>query len=126
MVKKILAILLLLVYTAASSGTVMSAHFCMGELAGVSIGEKEQDACGYCGMDDAGCCHDVLEVVKLDDSQMLKTSSVVLDDIFLSFAQPVNFFPLEIPLDRKETLKYISPLKYGDPPIYLRNCVFRI
>ena len=124
--KKILAILLLLVYTAASSGTVMSAHFCMGELAGVSIGEKEQDACGYCGMDDAGCCHDLLQVVKLDDSQMLKTSSVVLENNLLSLAQTVDFFPIEIPLDRKENIKCISPLKYGDPPIYLRNCVFRI
>jgi hypothetical protein len=125
-VKKILAILLLLVYTAASSGTVMSAHFCMGELAGVSIGEKEQDACGYCGMDDAGCCHDLLQVVKLDDSQMLKTSSVVLENNLLSLAQTVDFFPLEILLERKENIKCISPLKYGDPPIYLRNCVFRI
>jgi hypothetical protein len=125
-VKKILAILLLLVYTAASSGTVMSAHFCMGELAGVSIGEKEQDACGYCGMDDAGCCHDLLQVVKLDDSQMLKTSSVVLENNLLSLAQTVDFFRLEIIFDRKEKIKCISPLKYGDPPIYLRNCVFRI
>ena len=124
--KKILAILLLLVYTAASSGTVMSAHFCMGELAGVSIGEKEQDACGYCGMDDAGCCHDLLQLVKLDDSQMLKTSSVVLENNLLTLAQTVDFFPLEILLERKENIKCISPLKYGDPPIYLRNCVFRI
>ena len=124
--KKILAILLLLVYTAASSGTVMSAHFCMGELAGVSIGEKEQDACGYCGMDDAGCCHDLLQVVKLDYSQMLKTSSVVLENNLLSLAQTVDFFRLEIIFDRNEKIKCISPLKYGDPPIYLRNCVFRI
>ena len=115
-----------MVYTAASSGTVMSAHFCMGELAGVSIGEKEQDACGYCGMDDAGCCHDLLQVVKLDDSQMLKTSSVVLENNLLSLAQTVDFFRLEIIFDRKEKIKCISPLKYGDPPIYLRNCVFRI
>jgi hypothetical protein len=125
-VKKILAILLLLVYTAASSGTVMSAHFCMGELAGVSIGEKEQDACGYCGMDDAGCCHDLLQVVKLDDSQMLKTSTVVLENNLLSLAQTVDFFRLEIIFDRNEKIKCISPLKYGDHPIYLRNCVFRI
>ena len=124
--KKILSILLLLVYTAASSGTVMSAHFCMGELAGVSIGEKEQDACGYCGMDDAGCCHDLLQVVKLDDSQMLKTSSVVIEDTFLPLTQKLSFHSTEVLFDRKETIKCITPFKYGDPPIYLRNCVFRI
>ena len=124
--KKILAILLLLVYTAASSGTVMSAHFCMGELAGISIGEKEQEACGYCGMNDAGCCHDLLQVVKLDDSQMLKTSSVLIEDNFLSLTQNINFYSPEILFNRKERIKCIEPSKYGDPPIYIRNCVFRI
>ena len=124
--KKILAILLLLVYTAASSGTVMSAHFCMGELAGVSIGEKEQDACGYCGMDDAGCCHDLLQVVKLDDGQMLKTSSVLIEDKFLSVLTPLDVYSTEIIGYRNKQFKPISPSKYGGPPIYLRNCIFRI
>ena len=126
MVKKILAILLLLVYTAASSGTVMSAHFCMGELAGVSIGEKEHEACGYCGMEDAGCCHDLLQVVKLDDSQMLKTSSVLFEDSFVLLTPNIDPRSPEILFVRKEKIKCITPLKFGDPPIYLRNCVFRI
>lgn len=124
--KRILAILLLLVYTAASSGTVMSAHFCMGELAGISIGEKEQDACGYCGMDDAGCCHNLLQVVKLDDGQMLKTSSVLIENNFLPLTQKLSFRSPEILFDRKETIQCVSPSKYGGPPIYLRNCIFRI
>lgn len=104
----------------------MSAHFCMGELAGISIGEKEQDACGYCGMDDAGCCHDLLQVVKLDDGQMLKTSSVLIENNFLPLTQKLCFRSTEIQFDRKETIQCVSPSKYGGPPIYLRNCIFRI
>ena len=80
--KKLLSIFLLLIYTATSSGTVMSAHFCMGELAGISIGEKQQEACGYCGMEDAGCCHDLLQVVKLDNSQLEKTSTFSVENNF--------------------------------------------
>ena len=124
--KKLLSIFLLLIYTATSSGTVMSAHFCMGELAGISIGEKQQEACGYCGMEDAGCCHDLLQVVKLDNSQLEKTSTFSVENKFL--------FPLEIPhLFSKENffrtssvLHVNSSIKLGGPPVYLRNCVFRI
>jgi len=44
----------------------------MGELAGISIGEKQQEQCGYCGMEDAGCCHDLLQIVKLDGKSTRK------------------------------------------------------
>ena len=85
--KKLFSILLLLVYTAASSGTVMSAHFCMGELAGITIGEKQEKACGFCGMEDAGCCHDVSKVVKLDNSQLQKTPTLTIGQFILPLVQ---------------------------------------
>ena len=126
MVKKLLAILLLLVYTAASSGTVMSTHFCMGEFAGISIGEKQQEQCGYCGMEDAGCCHDLLQVVKLDGSQLEKASSVTFDNKFSAYT-PIPTLPILFFFNgEKNNLSQNSSTVLGGPPIYLRNCVFRI
>lgn len=124
--KKLLAILLLLVYTAASSGTVMSTHFCMGEFAGISIGEKQQDQCGYCGMEDAGCCHDLMQVVKIDDSQLVKASSVNLD--YNHVVPPAKqTFPIVILFKQdKNKINQRSFIDPGGPPVYLRNCVFRI
>ena len=124
--KKLLAIFLLLVYTAASSGTVMSAHFCMGELAGISIGEKQQEQCGYCGMEDAGCCHDLLQIVKLDGSQLEKSASVSLDYKFVVPQPTPNFTIVQLYGISNDDLnsRFITIL--GSPPIYLRNCVFRI
>jgi hypothetical protein len=125
-VKKLLVILLLLVYTAASSGTVMSAHFCMGELAGISIGEKQQDQCDYCGMEDAGCCHDLLQVVKIDGSQLVKASSVTFD-YKLSEHTPTPAFPIVVFFSRQKNKLSQSYFTVPDgPPIFLRNCVFRI
>jgi hypothetical protein len=125
-VKKFLSIILLLIYTATSSGTVMSAHFCMGELAGISIGEKEQEACGYCGMEDAGCCHDLLQVVKLDNSQLEKTSNFSVENN-LSLKVEIPTLQFKENLFRNSTGLYvISSIKLGGPPNYLRNCVFRI
>jgi hypothetical protein len=125
-VKKLLAILLLLVYTAASSGTVMSTHFCMGEFAGISIGEKQQDQCGYCGMEDAGCCHDLMQVVKIGDSQLVKASSVTFDYKYL--VHPTKHtFPIVILFKQdKNKFSQRSFIDPGGPPVYLRNCVFRI
>ena len=124
--KKLLAILLLLVYTAASSGTVMSTHFCMGEFAGISIGEKQQEECGYCGMEDAGCCHDLLQVVKIDDSQLVKASSVTFDYKFFALT-PTTALPILLLFKgERNILISRSSIDPGGPPIYLRNCVFRI
>jgi len=125
-VKKLLSIFLLLVYTAASSGTVMSAHFCMGELAAITIGEKQEKACGYCGMEDAGCCHDLSKVVKLDNSQLQKTPTLtfvqfILLPIQVHYQTPSNLSLLKLPQKCLISGKYI-----GGPPLYLRNSVFRI
>jgi hypothetical protein len=126
-VKKLLAILLLFVYTAASSGTVMSAHFCMGELAGISIGEKQQEQCGYCGMEDAGCCHDLLQIVKIDDSQLVKASSVSFEYKFVTLNLSPNFLiDLQYDGDNNNLNSFSSAHFDGGPPIYIRNCVYRI
>ncbi len=104
----------------------MNAHFCMGEFAGISIGEKEHQACGYCGMEDAGCCHDLLQVVKIDDSQLQKTATISLDhNFFIAETAPVFVFNNNS-LYFNEAQLIVLPLYLGDPPVYLRNCVFRI
>ena len=124
--KKILAILLMTVYTAASSGTVMSAHFCMGELAGLSIGENQQEQCGYCGMQDAGCCHDELQIVKIDGSQLVKVTTVSLDNKFSPYTR-IIIFPRQRSFDggKQRIIYSFSPFSEG-PPIFIQNCVFRI
>ena len=124
--KKLFSILLLLIYTAASSGTVMSTHFCMGEFAGISIGENQQEQCGYCGMEDAGCCHDLLQVVKLDGSQLEKASTVTFDYKFSDRTTTPTFPVFIFFSSEKNKLRQSFSTDPDGPPIYLRNCVFRI
>lgn len=124
--KKLLSIFLLLVFTAASSGTVMSAHFCMGELAAISIGEKQEKACGYCGMEDAGCCHDLSKIVKLDNSQLQKTPTITIGQ-FIFIPLQVNYqSPSNLSFSTLPKQSHISGKYIGGPPLYLRNSVFRI
>ena len=65
--KKILAILLSVFYLAVTSGVAMTVHYCMGEVAAVGIGHNETDRCGDCGMENSGCCHDDIKIVKVSD-----------------------------------------------------------
>lgn len=104
----------------------MNAHFCMGEFAGISIGEKQQEACGYCGMEDAGCCHDLQQVIKIDNSQLQKTTTISLDSYLYTTLETSIIQEVYAELDKYKSLALSSPHYLGNPPVYLRNCVFRI
>ena len=126
MVKKILSILLFLVYTAASSGTVISAHYCMGDLAAVSIGEQESDGCEFCGMEDKGCCHDFPQVIKIDNTA-LESQVIPLVDFHPSWAiVPVTFSSDGINKRVPQHTSIFSPRYFIPPPQYLLHCNFRI
>lgn len=72
--KKLFTIFLALTYLLVSSGIVVNTHYCMGKLAGVSYQSPADSHCGLCGMDNTGCCHNDLKLVKLDDSHKFTSS----------------------------------------------------
>ena len=125
--KRIIVILLLMIHAAASSGTVISLHYCMDSFASVSIGHKEKKGCDLCGMDNRGCCHDDVKVIKLDNSQYLQTSThsfpnhteVVFNDASFLIAHPISHLP------SADYGLHTSSFREG-PPLFLMNCNFRI
>jgi len=90
--KKLLAISLAVVYLAISSGVVVNIHYCMGEIAEVALGHKSSDKCGKCGMENEGCCHDDVKVVKIQDSQSLTSLPAdIVKAEFLAESYPAIF-----------------------------------
>ncbi len=127
--KKILSILLLLIYTTASSGTALSTHYCMGDIADISFGAPEDsDKCGTCGMEDMGCCHDESTIIKIDHSALQKTSSAYPDLKFPESLRPVFVVKdFSIPSSLLSGYSQNSwKAQEGQPPTYLLHCVFRI
>jgi len=118
--------MLLFVHTAASSGTVLSLHYCMGDFASVSIGHKDKKGCDKCGMENKGCCHDDVKVIKLDNNAFTYATNNN------SFYQPglvvfhafVNY-SLGLPLSDFKPAIAIDSFAEA-PPIFLLNCNFRI
>lgn len=125
--KNFILIVLLLLHTAASSGTVISAHYCMGSFASLGIGEKHAIGCETCGMEDENCCHDDIKVIKIDGIQKLinTTSNLIPRQLFLISEQ--LYFPSSQTTSIEKRGFTFCPIKLNDgPPIFLLNCNFRI
>lgn len=118
--------MLLLGHTATSSGTVLSLHYCMGDFASVSIGHKDKKGCDKCGMENKGCCHDDVKVIKLDNNAFVYTTNNQ------TFYQPAlvvfhDIVDLNVGISVKDTKPAIAINAFADkPPIFLLNCNFRI
>jgi hypothetical protein len=111
-----------------STGMVLSAHYCMGDLADVSFGHDTAEKCADCGMENNGCCHDDIKVFRITDahgpsSGMTMNKMVSLQAIFPKTPTQVElaaFIPIR------------KPTHIPDPPepdgisLCIRHSVFRI
>lgn len=125
--KKLFAIVLGLIYLAVSSGIVVNMHYCMGKLADVSYNTQADSHCGICGMDDSGCCHDDVKVVKLEDNYK---SATLINFQLPALEAPVTSTPVytfathNLPA---EVILYASdPPDVQHPPFTVLHSVFRI
>jgi hypothetical protein len=125
--KRVLATILAFTYLALTSGVVVSVHYCMGEVAGVAIGHTNADACGTCGMDNDGCCHDDVSVVKVQDSHAIASAHVDLLKAESLALQADQSFHVPATL----SAACARPVAHGPPdaattPLHILHCVFRI
>ena len=126
--KKIVALILSVIYITASSGVVLNLHYCMGTLASVEVESLKSDNCSKCGMkaNHGHCCHSEVKILKLDSSH--KQAVIVASPDVPIALLPVNVSRVDAQI---YSSKADEPVANGPPPlacnkIYLHNCVFRI
>jgi hypothetical protein len=123
--KRLLAIFLALIYIATTSGIVINTHYCMGEIADIALGASNDAKCGTCGMENEGCCHDDLQVIKLTENHHYTSINFeipVFESISFNHAgQEYIAIPSEMPAGK---------IRNHSPPLPVsRNiffCVYRI
>lgn len=125
--KKFLAISLAVVYLAISSGVVVNIHYCMGKVAEVALGHNTNDKCGQCGMENDGCCHDDVKVVKIQDTH--SASSFHTD--FVKAQAIAQAYPKLIRSTLNSSTATVvetsnAPPGKGQVPFTIQYCVFRI
>ena len=125
--------ILSLCYLAATTGTNVHLHFCMGSLADLSIGSKtEEKTCGRCGMEKKdkpnGCCKDEHKWLKMQDDQ--KANDKSFQFVRCHITEPAPFITYDF-TPQISNVNELLPNCHAPPlicglAIYKRNCVFRI
>ena len=123
--KRISTIILLLVYVTVTSGLVLNIHYCMGELSNVAINTETKNTCSTCGMENEGCCHDDVKMVKLTDSHQ---STWIQDDLFQISVPDIEPQNTPVPVIAKEQTLFAEQIHSppGSPSRSILFCVFRI
>jgi hypothetical protein len=68
--KKVVVLLLLMVYGSATMGTTIHLHYCMNKMVGWSLLDNKDHQCNTCGMEKkGGCCKDSKAQIKLAADQ---------------------------------------------------------
>lgn len=129
--KKLVVLILSLIYLTSSVGATVHLHYCMDKLIGWSLSGTSEKKCDKCGMekkDSKGCCKDENKQVKLQNDQKLATfyvanltSPAVIPEHNINEYQfwQLSFVAASFPLSH-------SPPAQSLVSAYLRNCVFRI
>ncbi len=129
--KKLLSILLLVVYTLSASGASVHFHYCMGHLAEVDLVLDRNVQSSCCGneaedMEANGCCKNDQVSLAVDDESGI--SQPVYDTAAKWIAVPVRL-SIECRPVRVVTLAHGFTANNGSPPIgiplYAQFCNFR-
>lgn len=128
--KKIVVILLLLIYGSATMGATIHMHYCMNELVGWSLwhGEKDNE-CGKCGMKEkkGGCCKDEHKQVKLKTEHQKSATAQYIQFLDVpALTTPVADFSFEIKPASLAFPVSNAPPKIPRERLYILHCVFLI
>lgn len=128
-VKKLVAILLLTIYTSNAIGIAINFHYCQGHLEKISFlnfGEQKGCACNPQDMP-KGCCKDNVVYQKTDKHNIVQPVSIVeliSFDIESPYTNNYSFAPYGEDYISDFTIN--AGLRCCSQPIFLLNRVFRI
>lgn len=129
--KKVTLSFLTLLYFMLSTGFAVDIHYCMGKKLGAALHWQDNEKCKRCGMTEkkGGCCSEETKFFKLDLKFKSPTAAYKIP-LLLSPADlvllPYNFDGLLVLASPKKSYIKIEAPDLDAPPIYIRNCNFRL
>ena len=109
--KKVVVILLLVMYSASTIGATINMHYCMNKFAGFSFKEVKKDKCPKCGMKNTGCCKDEKKQIKLtlDQQKTAYHAGDIFQPIVLANAFQISVTPLVATFQKKGWISTHAP-----------------
>jgi hypothetical protein len=130
--KRLLVIILSLLYMASATGATIHIHSCMGKLMSAGLVEKQGEGCEECCTKDGDsrdCCKDEQKTVKVGDHHVTKETLKVLQSV--GVAQPPYIYGriasfVFYRAERSVSLAHAPPSSWRTCPIYKEIKNFRI
>ncbi len=108
----------------------MEVHYCMGKQSGIEFySTTSNEKCKRCGMTEkkGGCCSDELKFYKIQDSHKNSSNQTQLffigDPMLNQYSIVFGALVYHSKIDNKPSV--VFPV-ISSPPIYIKNCVFRL
>jgi hypothetical protein len=127
--KKVIVILLLMVYGVSSMGMTVHFHYCCGKLKTVDLTPAKADKClkkSSYGSNSKPCCEEQKVELKIKDDQ---SAAKVFNSLAYQEAVNPNYeehFINSPEVHRKLITELFSPPPYSSQSLFILNCVFRI
>lgn len=129
--KKVIAILLLIIYTTATFGFSIKRFYCCGKLKSVSfvINQNTKANCKI-GNEKNGCCENKYLTLKVKDNYIATVGLVNSGKHFIDFFTFTSFYQSPDFTRFQQIKTFVNP---GDAPplhdgvpVYILNCTYRI
>ena len=126
--KKIVVILLLLIYGSATMSATIHLHYCMNKMVGWSLWHNEMDECGECGIkeDKTGCCknerkhfkskadhHNAATAAPTTFKPAPAIVNLIPDFYFQAFKKATESFSI-----------YLEPLNISNTRLHILLCIY--
>lgn len=125
--KKIVVLILSIIYFTVSTGFVVNVHYCMGKISTVKFEEPKQKCC--CKKKHKACCKTEQQLVKLSSNSKLTDAWIAANTSFSEILTPPYFFvPKPEPatfVASDLTYKYFLPIKKKRYAL-LHYCILRV
>ena len=130
MLKKIVVILLLLIYGSASMGATIHLHYCINQMAGWSLWHSKKEECGRCGTKKNKTGYFKNEHKHFESKNDQRNAATVVPVIFKPAPAVVNLIPDSNFQAFKKVIKGFSichaPPDIGDNRRHILHCVYLV
>ena len=131
--KKLVVLILSIVYLITSIGATIHLHYCMGKLVDWSIAARNSSECSNCGMikvhngTNDGCCKDEFHQIKNDKDQKLLQASQLTKPLMTETVYVLAVVLANSPSSQLTVhLPDNNVVPRSCPSLNITNCVFRI
>ncbi|WP_111599942.1 HYC_CC_PP family protein [Chitinophaga skermanii] len=129
--KKLLTILIAVLYTIITSGFTVNVHYCMGKIAEVKLQEPKHASCNKCGRADgkSNCCKHEVKYLKMANEHQVAKTQGDMQPLFAAIALPVLEFPtidLPVSIITNQPRANAPPGLSSQEPLYIQHNAFLI